>query len=93
MTIEQFLNNVIGSSWLLPLLAILGWILVKYLDGKFLSTDDFNKYKEARGEEEREYREHIKDEFEEKQRYIETVDKKANDNGREVARLEGKLES
>jgi len=93
MTIEQFLENVIGSSWLLPIMGALGWVLVKYLDGKFISVKDFNAYKEARGEEEKEYREFVKEEYDDMRGYIQTVDKKANDNGKEVARLEGKLES
>jgi hypothetical protein len=92
MKIEQFLESALGSSWLLPLLGIGGWLLVKYLSDKFISIADFNAYKEARGEESKEYREFIKSELDERQEYIIAVDRKVNENAKEIARLEGKID-
>ena len=89
---EIDIGNVLGSSWLVPLFVIGSWALVKFLDGKFITMADFNAYKEARGEEEKEYREFVNKELEDKQNYLKAIDKKANDNGKEVARLEGKLD-
>ena len=89
MTIEQFLNNVIGSSWLLPLLALGGWVLRNYLRDTFVSVDDMNAYKEAHDKKYLDYQEFVKHEIDEHQRYIEAVDKKANQNGKDIAEVKG----
>jgi len=94
MTIDfnQLLHELMANGMFLPVLGLLGWVLRNYLRDKFVSIDDFNAYKEGRGEEEREYREHVKDEFEDKQNYLQTIDRKVNENAKEIARIEGKLE-
>ena len=85
MTIEQFLNGVVGSSWLLPLLALFGWGLVKYLSDKFTTTQTFDNYVKAVDER--------MDEFETKKREVDRdLYEKNRELGLEVAEIKGKLD-
>jgi len=84
---EIDLSNILGSTWLLPVMGLLSWALVKFLDGKFVSTEDFNAYKEARGKEEKEYREFK--ELGERESYIQRIDKKEQKTRGAVQKLAG----
>ena len=89
---EIDLNSALNSTWLLPVIGILSWALVKFLDGKFISTADFNAYKEARGEEEREYREYIDKELKGRKEHEVTLYEKIGGEGGLGERISG-LES
>ena len=86
MEAEQLLTNLIGASPLLVSLAPFYYLLKGQITKGMVSKDDLEKIIIA-----------LKHDFErelgEKEIYIQAVDKKAQTNAKDIARVEGRLES
>jgi hypothetical protein len=86
MEAEQLLTNLIGASPLLVSLAPFYYLLKGQITKGMASKDDLEKIIIA-----------LKHDFErelgEKEVYIMAVDKKAQNNAKSIARVEGRLES
>ena len=90
---EINLANVLGSSWLVPLFVIGSWALVKFLDGKFVTTQTFDNYLKSKDKETHDLKEELHSEARDNDNYIKIVDKKAQDNAKSISGLESSAES
>ena len=86
MEAEQLLTNLIGASPLLVSLAPFYYLLKGQITKGMVSKDDLEKIIIA-------LKHDIERELGEKEIYIQAVDKKAQTNAKDIARVEGRLES
>ena len=91
--VNQLIHSAFGSSWLVPVLGFLGWGLVKFLDGKFTTVQTFNNYVTDVEKKLDELKDEQHADMDRLDNYIQVVDKKAQQNGKDIARVEGRLES
>jgi hypothetical protein len=86
MEIEQALNSLIASSPLLLSLApFAGWLKF-WITKDLISKDELEKIILA-------LKHDLERELDEKQGYLEVIDKKAQTNAKAIARVEGRLDS
>ena len=85
-TINNVINSVISASPLLIALApFAGWLKF-WINKNNVSKEELENIIDR-------FRRDINKELDEKEHYIQLVDKKAQQNGKDIARLEGKVES
>lgn len=71
-----------------PVLGIFGWVVVKFLDGKFTTVQTFNNFVEAQKRKDDDAKDEHHADIDRLDNYIQVVDKKAQDSGKSISGLE-----